>query len=1456
MIRRAAWIVCIVLVAVAAIVAGGLAFLRTEAGGRAAARAISALASTPGESELAVERIEPGPPSRLAARGIVMRDKAGPWLTIDRAEVIWSPLALLRGQLRIDRATAAGARLQRLPESEPAADDGSGLSLPSLPVSLRLDRFTLDDVEIGAAILGETVTLSAGGRLAAETGGRARTDMTLTRTNGVGGEATLAVVWNPADKTLDLDARMDEPRGGVIGRALGLADQPPVTVAVAGHGPITAWAGRVDIALAEGVGVNARIRSEHRARTLVHVTGRADVAALLEEKLRPLVLDGIGFSATLGRWPGGGFRVDELDVSTTAARLTGAGTIDLDAGRFAENFHVTLDARDPAALAPLIAPLGFAGFSASASLSGALDRPKVDAVGRIEGVRVDGPAGEGFATGETRWTAGLVPRSGRLAVNASAEFAELSAGATDIDALVGGQPRLTLAGSLDRLGNTFDLDALKLAAPAATVRGAGTLELSGGSFTGWFDATAPELAAFAALIGPNAAGRIHLRADIGADEGRSRAEIVVDTADLRSGIPAADVLLGSEPTLRATASVAAHDAIHIEDLALDGAGLEIRADATLRDGAVDALYRAHIADVAPVAGAAGLDLRGAVSIDGTASGRLDDPNVSAAVLLADGGFTTISIPSARIDLKAEQVSSRPRGTIAADATLDQGSIRARAPFACDGKVLRIGPFKANGLGATASGELAVPLDRGALRGALRVRYNGGDRPAVLAGYRLRGDASADVKLASAKGEQTADFTIVGHSLVLEGGEGLLGGVDALALSGSLTGSEDRLRGNIKLSSERLVYGETTLAALQGRVSGTNERADFQLTARAPAGLAGEARARGTLASRDGKIEIIVRAIDGRPGGHSLALRQPLSVIIDRGELAATGVDLAVDRGGVTGAFRTGIRGTDGELKIRRLPLSLLAAANPDLTISGTLDADGAVTTKGDHLAGGLTLSVNQVKVSPRADAKPLDATATLALESDAVTAGVRVTGIGQPLVANARVPATIDARSFALRLRPSAPLAGRLTWAGPVGRLWELLPLPDQRLTGDADIDLALGGRVENPRIEGALKLGKASYEHFLTGTVIENLELTATASGSGTLTVELSGNDGGDGKINGHGTARLGDGLRPTADIAVVLDQATLVRRDDVTATLSGTVTFRETAEGARLAGAIATDRMQIRLVDRLPPSVVELDVTEINLPPGRAPRSKAGGEKASSWAAALDVRVDMPRRVFVRGRGLESEWQGDLVVTGNTVEPVLTGSVRLLSGVFDFAGKRFMLEKGEIGFTGGKSIDPTINLEALRETEEVTAIIAVSGTAMNPEVELRSRPDLPESEILSRVLFDKDVAKLGPIEAAQLGLALDTLASGESMSEDALSYVRDLLGLDVLTVDTGNGQGDGPTLGVGRYVGEGLYVGAKQGTEPDSTSGSVELEVLPGLSIESELGQDEAGATGALGLRWKWDY
>src|SRR3546814_20236624 len=71
---------------------------------------------------------------------------------------------------------------------------------------------------------------------------------------------------------------------------------------------------------------------------------------------------------------------------------------------------------------------------------------------------------------------------------------------------------------------------------------------------------------------------------------------------------------------------------------------------------------------------------------------------------------------------------------------------------------------------------------------------------------------------------------------------------------------------------------------------------------------------------------------------------------------------------------------------------------------------------------------------------------------------------------------------------------------------------------------------------------------------------------------------------------------------------------------------------------------------------------------------------EQASPFEAILDVVVEMPRRVFVRGRGLDSEWSGRLSVQGPASSPSVTGTLDLVRGELSVVGKPFTLKAGKV--------------------------------------------------------------------------------------------------------------------------------------------------------------------------------
>ncbi|MCU0895826.1 MAG: hypothetical protein MUD06_16275, partial [Rhodospirillales bacterium] len=345
--RVAIRIVAAVLALVLLLAIAAFAVLQTEAGGRAAARVLSTLASTPGEMEVRIERLGPGLPGRIAVTGLSIADADGEWLVADHAEVRWRPLALLQGRLSVAEASAAGVRLSRLPRGSPETEaDEEGLSLPHLPLDLQVERFRFDDVELGEAVAGEVVTLRARGEIAAKREGGVTTEVGIVRTDGVGGAVRLAALYEPAGERLSLDLRADEPEGGVIGAGLGLDGRPPVRLVFAGDGPVSNWRGRLDGSVGGGIRLTADVASgKTAAGTRLEVSGNAKVAALLPEAAWALGEDGIGFALALRRPEAGVLTIDGAEIAAKGAELDAGGRLLLDDERF-EDVRVTLSVAD------------------------------------------------------------------------------------------------------------------------------------------------------------------------------------------------------------------------------------------------------------------------------------------------------------------------------------------------------------------------------------------------------------------------------------------------------------------------------------------------------------------------------------------------------------------------------------------------------------------------------------------------------------------------------------------------------------------------------------------------------------------------------------------------------------------------------------------------------------------------------------------------------------------------------------------------------------------------------------------------------------------------------------------------------------------------------------------------------------------------------------------------------
>ncbi|MEO0963335.1 MAG: translocation/assembly module TamB domain-containing protein, partial [Pseudomonadota bacterium] len=338
---------------------------------------------------------------------------------------------------------------------------------------------------------------------------------------------------------------------------------------------------------------------------------------------------------------------------------------------------------------------------------------------------------------------------------------------------------------------------------------------------------------------------------------------------------------------------------------------------------------------------------------------------------------------------------------------------------------------------------------------------------------------------------------------------------------------------------------------------------------------------------------------------------------------------------------------------------------------------------------------------------------------------------------------------------------------------------------------------------------------------------------------------------LAGEGGFDLRDTATDRLKVDMDMTSFRVLGRDDLTALASGDIKVRwargvdAAVEPLTIGGDITVERLEARIPDQLASDVETIDVTRVSA--DGEPIDPESDQDASNDEAPIELalNVSVPNSAFVRGRGLESEWSGRLAVAGAVTTPELRGGFQVERGTFDFLGQTFDLSGGRIEFTGGQDIDPYLDVKAVYEDDDFTAIVSLTGLSSDPTLVVTSQPLLPQEEILARVLFGTSTGQLSAIQAVQLADAAATL-SGASSGSGVLDTMRRALGVDVLSVGD-----DG--VEVGSYVRDGVYVGVSQGLEAGSGEVSVEVELTDEVSIESGVGT--TGDTG-VGVTWERDY
>src|ERR1700722_8996017 len=1359
---------------------------------------ISRALSSPGMS-VSIGAVNGVLSSDASISDIVISDRNGPWLKVDKARLVWNRLALFSRRLEVDQLTIGRLEFLRrpLPSETPPPDTGAQQPiLPELPVKVLIKQFGVQELSLGEPVVGVAARLSISGKATLGPPSEGL-DLTLTAQRlDAPGDFKAQLAYIPATDRLTLNINSSEPAGGIFAHLAYLPGLPPVKLAFNGAGALDNFTTKLDFNAGADVWANGQV-----------IVARQGAG-------RRLTLDLQFNDDSSIAQPGG------LHLVSAAARL------DFEGGKSANGL---LGLKVHAGAIPGSTAIG--KLDLNASINGPLSSPTIEGVFDAGEIRVEqGSVERVEASFRASPDGPLTEEKTRILFQSQASVKGLALADPAFAQALGRDLTLKMRGSTSSSGEaTFDI--LDLSAPNFDAQYSGLL--SGTKIHGKANIVARDLSRFALLAGGALKGEARIGADLdGAPRyGALSATIDAHATKLATNYAMLDKATGGTLDLTGAARLTPGDGFGFTDLLARGQHGSAQLNGEYGRDKVDLGARVEIPQTQV------LDPRvsGKAEIAAALSGTPSDLTAALKGSLGEGKLLDRKTTGIALEALANHVT----GLIDANASLS-GDV--------DGSPLQGSAHVAkHDDGGWAIDNLALSLASARLAGALAVSADTlatGDlsfsaanlddfSPLVLT--KLTGALQAKASASVAEGKQMLSVAANSDRMTIDANR--LEGVKVDFQVADLWGAKI-VSGFAQLA--RAEIGGQPITGVKLTATGNASASDLDLSGNAR-GLAISARGR-LFGGPPTRLELASFSAQG--GGQRITLASPASVAY-----GANGLDIK-DLAFRIGAGRLLLSGHSGStlaLKANAVSLPLGAADlfMPGLGLSGVADGDATIGGTPANPTGDWRVRLQRV-VAPQMRNAGLPA--------------LDVAGSGRLAGGRTSIDATINAGTgSAVRVAGSAPLSPdgpldvKIDGALDARLANSMLSVSGRHAAGSLAVALQVRGTIAKPQAQGTVRLSGGELRDDQTGFKLSGVTGTFVANGSTIRIDHLAGTTPNAGSINATGEVRLDPAAGFPGSTRLTGQHAQLVANDILSATadmaldLSGPL-----AQRPRVDGHITIVGMDISVPNRFNSVAAPLPGTKHLNPTATArarlalaTKAKGSGAHAPLFDATLAVTVSAMNRIFVRGRGIYAELGGNLHVNGSARDPQVTGGFELLRGSLMLLSSRLTFTRGDVRFHG--DVMPDLDLVAETSTSGVTAQIAVTGPALQPAFQISSNPSLPEDEVLSRILFQKSSGSLSAFQALQLANAVATL-SGKA---DAFENVRKSLGVDSLDISTS--ATGGALVSATRAINDRVSVGVTTGARPQDNGVNLNFDV--NRHVRLQVGADSSGGSSAgIGLDWEY--
>ncbi len=470
-------------------------------------------------------------------------------------------------------------------------------------------------------------------------------------------------------------------------------------------------------------------------------------------------------------------------------------------------------------------------------------------------------------------------------------------------------------------------------------------------------------------------------------------------------------------------------------------------------------------------------------------------------------------------------------------------------------------------------------------------------------------------------------------------------------------------------------------------------------------------------------------------------------------------------------------------------------------------------------------------------------------------------GVQQKMTITGRIEVPLRADFLSA---PGTPLDGPFTMELHVADGTDIAPLAAatnafHSASGTGGMDLTVAGPLRHPLFHGSLRIRGGGCVLKGLEEVYHDVSATGTWEGDELVLRDIQGGEGARGTFSGSATLRFlglmltGFSVDLKADrflVASIPDLRALVRSDAVR--LTGVKVGPDSVMVPKFTGRLQIIEARYTGDFSEKPAVTDVRAATV----------------APDWLADLHL-VGPPRTTLISNRAMELAMSGDVDLVRDLSGLYLSGTMDIDGGRLPVFNNDFQVVQGRLTFNREVGLFPLVDLTAEttvrlpyegpytnRTLEKITA--TVSGTIDRPSV------DLVSENGYSRTNIERMLLGFSPRTADQLTAQEvygTSIAAGFNLLEREIA--SELKVVDTFDINSSLNPGTGTQnyqLGVGKYLGQDLYVKYAQGlSEPDRDL-LIEYQISDHLLLQSEVSRqmqiEQASTLYNLDLKYRFEY